>query len=190
MITKQTTYISVAETAKLVRAALKRAFPGQKFSVRSHSYAGGASINVKWVDGPRESRVEDIVAQYKGGGFDGSIDMKHYRSHWLRPDGSTLVRYDSGTQGSGGYVPSEDNRALEPVIPDDAVAVHFGADFIFCSREISDREAKIAEAETWIRENCHCDGDRSGNYWVSDLARGMAYKREDGQSWADVTPWG
>jgi hypothetical protein len=32
--------LSVAETAKLVRAELKTTFPGVKFSVRSSSYSG------------------------------------------------------------------------------------------------------------------------------------------------------
>jgi len=34
----QATYLSVTETAKLIRAALKRSFPRTKFSVRSRSY--------------------------------------------------------------------------------------------------------------------------------------------------------
>lgn len=37
------TYQSCAETAKLLRQALKESFPGVKFSVRSSTYAGGAS---------------------------------------------------------------------------------------------------------------------------------------------------
>ena len=46
------TYLSCAETAKLVRAALKKAFPGVKFSVKSSVYSMGASIRVGWTDGP------------------------------------------------------------------------------------------------------------------------------------------
>lgn len=38
--------LTCAETAKLVRKELKKHFPGQKFSVRSHTYAGGASISI------------------------------------------------------------------------------------------------------------------------------------------------
>jgi len=49
---RETVYVSVAETAKLVRAALKAAFPGITFSVRSKSYSMGASISVRWTDGP------------------------------------------------------------------------------------------------------------------------------------------
>ena len=44
--TTMTQYYSVKDTAKLVRQALKEAFPGVKFGVRCSSYAGGASIGV------------------------------------------------------------------------------------------------------------------------------------------------
>lgn len=43
-------YISCADTAKLIRQAIKEAFPGVKFSVRSSVYSGGASITVEWLD--------------------------------------------------------------------------------------------------------------------------------------------
>lgn len=36
-------YLSCAETAKLLRQALKESFPGVKFSVRSSVYSGGAN---------------------------------------------------------------------------------------------------------------------------------------------------
>lgn len=80
-------YLSCAETAKLVRAALKQAFPGQKFSVRSRTYAGGASIDVSWTDGPQSADVDVLVTRYAGAGFDGMIDLKTLNHDWLYPDG-------------------------------------------------------------------------------------------------------
>lgn len=77
--TAQTRYLSCAETAKLVRVALKEAFPGQKFSVRSSTYANGASITVSWVDGPTTKEVDEVVAMYEGATFDGMIDLKSYK---------------------------------------------------------------------------------------------------------------
>jgi hypothetical protein len=47
-----TQYLSCAETAKLVRAALKESFPGVKFSVKSSTYAGGASIMLPTLTAP------------------------------------------------------------------------------------------------------------------------------------------
>lgn len=70
--------ISVAETAKIVRAALKEAFPKIKFSVRSKSYSGGASITVSWTDGPTAKDVDAVVSKFQGASFDGMIDLKSY----------------------------------------------------------------------------------------------------------------
>lgn len=89
--TPTTRYVSVADTAKEIRKAVKVAFPGQKFSVRSSSYAGGASIDVAWVDGPAAKAVDDVVKTFAGASFDGMIDLKSYhesvtetgeRVHW------------------------------------------------------------------------------------------------------------
>jgi len=71
-----TKYINVADTAKLVRAALREAFPGTKFSVRSKSYSGGASINVDWIDGPNASQVDAITFPFRGASFDPMQDLK------------------------------------------------------------------------------------------------------------------
>lgn len=102
--TTQTVYISVADTAKLVRKAIKTAYPTHKVSVRSHSYAGGASIDVTV---PKDStltdtdiaNIETIARQFQGASFDGMIDLKSYHDSYL-----------------------------------DGQRVHFGADFIFVQR--------------------------------------------------------
>lgn len=82
-------YLSVTDTAKLVRTALKKAFPGVKFSVRSSSYAGGAAVDVSWTDGPRKTDVQPVLYAYSGADFDGMIDLKTSNSHWLFSDGTT-----------------------------------------------------------------------------------------------------
>jgi hypothetical protein len=69
-------YLSCAETAKLVRAALKESFPGVKFSVKSKVYSGGASINVSYVDGPSYDQVKAVVGMFEGSYFDGMTDYK------------------------------------------------------------------------------------------------------------------
>lgn len=78
-----TTYLSVADTAKLVRAALREAFPKTKFSVRSHGYSMGASISVKWTDGPNREQVESVAKCFEGSYFDSSIDYKGSVYHML-----------------------------------------------------------------------------------------------------------
>lgn len=67
-------WISAAETAKLIRAALKAAFPAQKFSVRTSVYSMGASINVNWTGGPDQKAVTEIAGAFSGSNFDGMTD--------------------------------------------------------------------------------------------------------------------
>jgi hypothetical protein len=69
-------YISVVDTAKLVRAALKESFAGVKFSVKSSSYAGGASISIYYFDGPTSDQVKKVISNFEGSYFDGMIDYK------------------------------------------------------------------------------------------------------------------
>ncbi len=78
-----TKYLSAAETAALVRQALREAFPGAKFSVRIKSYSGGASARVCWTDGPSYTQVERITGTFKGSFFDGVEDMRHDVFHTM-----------------------------------------------------------------------------------------------------------
>ena len=130
----ETKYLSCAETAKLVRSALKNNFPGVKFSVRSSVYSGGASIDVSWVLGPTTKEVNAVAWQYASADFDGSIDMETRYDHWLLPDGSAIVKHGSGTEGSMGYIP-----AVENPMPVGAVPVSFGAHYIQCQRRYADK---------------------------------------------------
>jgi hypothetical protein len=102
MKTITTHYLRPAETAKLVRVALARAFPAVKFSVRAKSYSGGASIYVRWTDGPLVSEVEAVAKRFEDRRFDGSIDLAWEADLWLLPDGTCVVASDPGSVGSGG----------------------------------------------------------------------------------------
>lgn len=79
----ETRYVSVTDTAKLVRKALKEHFPSIKFSVRSSSYSMGASIDIEWTDGPCSKAVDEVVDQFKGADFDGMQDLKVPRKSML-----------------------------------------------------------------------------------------------------------
>jgi hypothetical protein len=61
-----------------IKALLCKKFPGTKFSVRSDKFSGGDSIDVKWVDGPNQKSVDEIVNLFKGGSYDGMNDMYKY----------------------------------------------------------------------------------------------------------------
>jgi hypothetical protein len=72
-------YISQVETNKMMRKALKDAFPGVKFSVRGHD----SSSRVIWEDGPSEDAVNKVVQQFRGASFDGMIDLESPVSHMV-----------------------------------------------------------------------------------------------------------
>lgn len=127
-------YIDAADVAKMLRKRLKAAFPGTTFQVRTSKYAGGASIDVAWQDGPTVKMVEAITNGYKGGGFDGMIDMAYSVDSWLMPDGYTLAfAATGGTTGSRGTVSAEKTDRPHP----QAVRVHSGANYVFCNRHLS-----------------------------------------------------
>lgn len=136
-------WISCADTAKLVRQALKRAFPAVKFSVRSDSYAGGASIRVRWEDGPTSVQVDAVTGVFAGADFDGMVDLKVSVQRWLHPNGAVTLAHREGTNGS--FV----ELTGDPVGPT-ARLVRFGADFVLTCRDISDdwREEILALFET------------------------------------------
>lgn len=54
-------YYSAAETAKVVRAELKAAFPQVRFSVRAENYAQGNAVRIHWENGPTEKDVRAIT---------------------------------------------------------------------------------------------------------------------------------
>lgn len=72
-------YLSSAETAQLLRKALKEAFGKLKFSVRSDR----SSIRISWTDGPNVAQVEAVTDRFKGGYFDGSIDYQGSIKHMM-----------------------------------------------------------------------------------------------------------
>lgn len=184
----KTSYLSAAETAKLVRKALKAKFQGVKFSVRTSTYSGGASIDVRWTNGPLVQEVDPIVKVFEGSGFDGMIDLKYGKTHYLKPDGSVYIHRDPGTGGNGGVHVAEDNAGLERLMPDDVEVVHFLADYVFTHREISDLEAKKAEAVQWLKKNVDADSFINGGLYHS--LKMMAYRvvenRKAGDSLLDA----
>ena len=78
-MTEYAEYISAANTAKLIRQALRESFPGVKFSVTTKTYAGGASISVSYTDGPADKLVEAVVSVFEASYFDGMIDYQGSR---------------------------------------------------------------------------------------------------------------
>ena len=179
-MTTGTRYYTVAETAKLIRPILARHFPGIKFSVRSKSYSGGASIDVSWTDGPRSKTVDEFIKGFEGKSFDGMNDLASYQDSWIKPDGSAELAYRPDSYG--GSIPEFVSDAPHP----GAEMVRFGADYVFTNRHISNFEEREHQAEDYIRQHCKCEGeppnDRFGNEWVNSLARQMVWDFAEGET--------
>lgn len=67
-----TRYITAAETGKLIRLALKAAFPGTKFSVRTDR----GSARIVYTDGPALDGVKVVAEAFRGASFDPMIDLE------------------------------------------------------------------------------------------------------------------
>lgn len=60
----------IAQIAQEVRKELKKEFPGTKFSVRSNSYSGGGSVNVRWTDFPTMKAVKEVTQKLESIHYD------------------------------------------------------------------------------------------------------------------------
>ena len=138
MTTQEASYVSTKECAKLIRQALKKTFPGCRFSVRTHTYSGGSHVTVRWLDGPTTKQVEAITDLYYGVSFDGSIDMAYSFESWLLPDGTVQIASSPGTQAMRGDIPATESEKPHP----DAKLVRFSGSRPHCVRVVS--EAAVA----------------------------------------------
>jgi|GEM_PF-1365614 len=135
---RTTRQISSPDAAVCLRAALGRAFPGVKFSVRSDS-----GLRVSWVDGPKVKDVEAVAGKYSFQGFDGMVDCRYQKRRWLAQDGSMSNAHNPNFASCypGVTAENKDDGATigDPHAPD-AVLVEYGPDFVFCNRHLSDAE--------------------------------------------------
>lgn len=80
VVMTNTTKTEAAQVATLIRAQLKKAFPGMPFAVRSKNYSGGDSVTVGWTNGPAVDAVQAIAEKFEAGSFDGMTDSYTYRT--------------------------------------------------------------------------------------------------------------
>ena len=75
-------YMTYQESVKMLREALRRNFPGIKFSV-AKSYPRGTSVRVRYPFGPPVSEVDRVAQRFHGRDFDGMTDSNSYPSSLL-----------------------------------------------------------------------------------------------------------
>jgi hypothetical protein len=132
------------DVAKLVRVALKKAFPRIKFSVRCRHFSSRSTIEVEWTGGPAWSLVNAVIKQYCGEDIDPLTDIWFDIEHWLLPDGSTRVR----------ACPLDRVIVPDPPVPE-ARRVRFFHVTIFAQRNSTDSELEqeaLREAATQASE--------------------------------------
>jgi len=69
---------TAAHAAKDIKAKLKAAFPGVKFSVKSDTFTGGSAVRISYEDGPTLDAVKAISDPYQYGSFNAMDDSYSY----------------------------------------------------------------------------------------------------------------
>lgn len=123
--------LHTSDLAAIMRDVLAREFPSVKFYVRSHSYAGGSSIDVyydgKAPNAPTREMVRNLVHSYGTGGFDGMIDMAYSKYRWLCADGKVRGLVTGGTEDCRGVHSAHADLQPDPT----AVLMTGGTDYVF-----------------------------------------------------------
>ena len=65
----------VAQASQQIKKILKKEFPKTKFSVKSTNYSMGDSIDISWIDGVAERKVEKLISHFQYGKFNGMDDI-------------------------------------------------------------------------------------------------------------------
>ncbi|MFJ2521376.1 LPD29 domain-containing protein [Cellulosimicrobium cellulans] len=66
--------VPAVEAARRLRAALRVAFPGQKFSVRTRRSTYGHGLSVRWAGGPTQTAVGAVASAFEGRRSDAMTD--------------------------------------------------------------------------------------------------------------------
>lgn len=121
------TSLDTAVAAKMIRKALKKAYPATKFSVRSSRYSMGSSIYIHFTNGPTSNDVESIAKGTVGAaGFDGSDDSTYYNDSEMIMTADGPVIYRCGAYISATREVSDDQ--LDRFIAENDIAAQVESD--------------------------------------------------------------
>lgn len=103
---------TVVETGKAIRAALREAFPGVKFSLRGSRGTGHGWFSLSWTDGPNTHQVDAITNGFRSSYFDGMTDSTHSIPATMYADPDGVIREHrytcDGVNTSRSYSPEAD----------------------------------------------------------------------------------
>jgi len=83
MTNQETTRLTAAETAKLLKKQLRTAFKGTKFSVTGSRGTGYGYYSVSWTGGPSSDAVREITRPFEGSSYNGMEDIEEYNKTFL-----------------------------------------------------------------------------------------------------------
>ena len=135
-----------AETAKIMKRALRQRFPAVRFSVRLSRGTGWGNCSVRWTDGPSTKLVQEVTKHFQGSGFDGMTDSSYQIENKL-PDGRQT-----------GILLLSEHRSISAGFAQrlaDAVASFYGVDLPEVKQngseywEIADRANVASTGENW-----------------------------------------
>lgn len=135
----ETRSIHTKEAAQMLRAELKRRWPGTRFSVRFERYSMGSHINVSWIDGPTKRAVEEVACAYSGSRFDGMSDSTYYVRSWLMADGRAVTATRGDVDGGSRGTLIEAPEAGAELVTFHGSAPHLSRDFSSAYQTACDR---------------------------------------------------
>lgn len=129
---------SHALAAANIRKELKYNFPNTKFRVKTHSYSGGSSINVYWVDGEISKQIDNIINKYQYGHFNGMLDIYEDNKNFNDENGEAKYIFSNRKYSHNVYMDAVKNAVLMDgetleLLYDDLEAVGFDTLEIECS---------------------------------------------------------
>lgn len=83
---------SVKETGAAIRAALRDAFPGVKFSLRMSRGTGHGWFNLDWTDGPTARQVDAVTHTFRSSYFDGMDDSTRHIPATMAVEADGVIR--------------------------------------------------------------------------------------------------
>jgi len=94
-------HLQPKEVAALMRKLLKHHYPRQKFSVRTKTFAGGASVDVHYQGGPNRHEVERLVNTLQFARFDSMTDYGYAAKLWVNMEtGEAVTAYEEQTHSN------------------------------------------------------------------------------------------
>lgn len=82
--------LPATDSSRLLKKALRAAFPGIKFSCRMGAGTAYGNVTVRWTDGPLVAAVDEIARAFEGEGFDGMTDSLYHKATAIEIDGETF----------------------------------------------------------------------------------------------------